>query len=74
MQAAQVLWFPGPSTTFQQSHAPWRQASSACTWAYPGGLAGELRIGKDVMVLLQLPVPQVHMGAAAWETGLEEQH
>lgn len=43
-------------------------------WAHPGGLAGELRIGKDIMVLLQLPIPQVHMDAAAWETGLEEQH
>lgn len=42
-------------------------------WAHPGGLAGELRIGKDIMVLLQLPIPQVHMDAAAWETGLEEQ-
>lgn len=74
MQAAQVLWVPGPSTSFQQSHAPRCQASSACTWSQPGGLAGGLRIGEDIMVLLQLPVPQVRMDAAAWETGLEEQH
>lgn len=44
------------------------------TWAHPGGLAGELSIGKDIMVLFQLPVPQVHMDAAAWKTDLEEQH
>lgn len=66
MQAAQVLWVPGPSTNFQQSHAPRCQAASACTWAHPGGLAGELRTGKDIMVLLQRPVPQVRMDAAAW--------
>lgn len=29
MQAAQILWFPDPSISFQQSHAPWCQAASA---------------------------------------------
>lgn len=63
MQAAQILWAPGHSTSFWQSHAPRCQAASVKS-SHPDtsrGLAGELRRGEDIHGTPLASIPQLQM-------------